>query len=179
MARRSRAPPHEARVSDANTDAERLVARLADVDALARKQSWDRERPWRASTHIWVEDGLLVVDLHDLGARAAKEAVRGALDLAHTHGLDGGAVCFVTGRGKHSRGQPVMGNLVGRRLYDAATDHPDWKVHILRAGRIALVTNPTRAPVQAQNKLGWGIRLLLLTIALAAAWVCMGMPGVD
>ena len=149
------------------------------MESVARSQRWDDERPWRASTHSWIESGLLVVDLHDLGAKGSKMLVRLAVELARDPGLEGGAICFVTGRGRHSRGKPVLGGLVGKHLLDAASDEEVWSVHPLGAGRVALVTDPDKAPARARNQLGVGFWLMVAGFVAAALWACLGTPGVD
>lgn len=148
------------------------------MEDIARSQRWDAERPWRTDTHLWIEDGLLVVDLHDLGAKGTKALLRIAVALAHKPGLDGGAICFVTGRGRRSRGKPVLGELVGRRLLSAANDVAAWSVHPLGAGRVALVTDPDKAPARARNQLGIGFWLMVVGFLAAAVWACLGTPGV-
>lgn len=149
------------------------------MEAIARAQRWDEERPWRPRTHLWLEEALLVVDLHDLGAKGSKALVAIAIALARDPGLDSGAICFVTGRGRRSRGKPVLGELVGRRLLNAAGDEEEWSVHPLGAGRVALVTDPSKAPARASNRLGLGFWFLAALMAAAALWACMGTPGVD
>ncbi len=149
------------------------------MEDIAHAQRWDEERPWRLHSHLWLEDGLLVVDLHDLGAKGSKALVRIAIATARAPGLDSGAVCFVTGRGRRSRGKPVLGQLVGKHLMDAADDEDAWSVHPLGAGRVALVTDPSKAPARASNRLGLGFWLLVAGMAAAALWACLGMPGVD
>ncbi len=164
-------------MSATGQDIEQLAAVLAPIEATARGQRWDRERPWRVETHLWVEEGLVVLDLHDLGAKGAKQAVRTVLALASDKGLASGAVAFVTGRGRRSAGNPVLKELVGRRLAAAAGDHADWSMHVVGAGRICLVTDPSKAPRKAQNSLGWGFWLLVAGLVAAAVWACMGTPG--
>lgn len=159
-------------------DLERLASVLEPIEDIARGQRWDAERPWRVKTHLWQEHGMVVIDLHDLGAKGAKKLVRAVVDVAEAHGLDGGAVAFVTGRGRHSAGNPVLKELVARRLQKMALDHGDWSVHVLGAGRVSLVTNPHKAPGRASNSLGWGFWLLLAGLAAAAVWACLGTPGV-
>ena len=159
-------------------DVERHTRVLSPIDDLARRQRWDDERPWRVATHLWVEDGLVVVDLHDLGAKSAKKLMRAVLDELQVDGMQSGALAFVTGRGRHSSGGPVLRELVGRRLHDAIQDQPAWSMHVIGAGRICLVTDAARAPRKATNSLGWGFWLLLAGLAAAAVWACLGTPGV-
>jgi hypothetical protein len=155
-------------------DAARIAGWLVDVEQTARQQRWDAERPWRTATHIWLEDLLPVVDLHDLGARPARRAAE--VVAARAAELDAGAVVFVTGRGRHSAGQPVLGEVVQAAL--AARVAADGGSFGPRgAGRIALVVDPERAPAAATGRLSLGVWLLVFSFAVAALWVCLGMPG--
>ena len=164
-------------MSDSGHDVERLSRVLTPIEALARSQRWDDERPWRVDTHLWVEDGLVVLDLHDLGAKGAKKLMRAVLDEVGKQEMTSGALAFVTGRGRHSSGGPVLRELVGRRLHDAIQDREAWSMHVIGAGRICLVTDPKRAPRKATNSLGLGFWLLLAGLAAAAVWACLGTPG--
>jgi len=158
-------------------DIEQLSEVLAPIEDVARSQRWDDERPWRVATHLWVEEGLVVIDLHDLGAKAAKKLLRAVLGQIQEAGMASGALAFVTGRGRHSSGSPVLRELVGRRLHDAIQERADWSMHVIGAGRICLVTDARRAPRKATNSLGWGFWLLVAGLAAAAIWACMGTPG--
>jgi len=164
-------------VTGAGHDVERLSRVLATIEDIARSQRWDDERPWRVDTHLWVEDGLVVLDLHDLGAKGAKKLMRAVLVEVAGEGMASGALAFVTGRGRHSSGGPVLRELVGRRLHDAIQDQEAWSMHVIGAGRICLVTDPKRASRKATNSLGWGFWLLLAGLAAAAIWACLGTPG--
>ncbi len=158
-------------------DVEQIAGLLGPIEDVARAQRWDDERPWRISTHLWVEEGLVVIDLHDLGAKGAKKLLRAVLAHVQAAGMASGALAFVTGRGRHSVGSPVLRELVGRRLHDVIEARSDWSMHVIGAGRICLVTDARRAPRRATNTLGWGFWLLVAGLAAAAIWACLGTPG--
>ena len=61
-------------------DVARLRAALRAVEAGAKTQPWDRQRPWRVATHVGWHGEVPLVDLHDLKVKHAKAAVRTALD---------------------------------------------------------------------------------------------------
>ena len=68
---------------------------------------------------------------------------------------------------------------MGSYLTDVAGDEAVWSVHPLGAGRVALVTDPDKAPARARNQLGVGFWLMVAGFVAAALWACLGMPGVD
>ncbi len=156
-------------------DVRRVRQALAPLGTAARDQRWDDARPWRARTHVWDEGGVVVVDLHDLKVALAKRAVDGVLRVADE--LEGGAVVFVTGRGRHSAGKAVLPEVVAGKLHAAAQDRPGWEARPGAAGRQLLVLDPARAPAHVGTGLAWGARLVLVALALAAAWLCAGKPG--
>ena len=155
-------------------DVERLTRVLSPIDDLARRQRWDDERPWRVATHLWVEDGLVVVDLHDLGAKSAKKLMRAVLDELQVDGMQSGALAFVTGRGRHSSGGPAarVGGAPAAchsrstRMVDAC----DW------CGADLSVTDAARSP--KGHQLPWMGVLAAGRLAAAAVWACLGTPGV-
>lgn len=159
------------------SDGTRIVAALEAVENMARSQRWDTERPWRRVTHVWTEDGIVVVDMHDLGAKVAKKAIRAVVDVARSDGLASHAVTFITGRGRHSAGSPVLRDLTVRRLQAMARDEEDWVVQMSGAGRVTLITDPSRAPSKVTRPARAGL-VILLVVAALGAWVCAGMPGV-
>lgn len=156
-----------------DADLPRLRAAVRPVEARADAQPWADERPWRAATHVWLEGGLVVVDLHDLKAGLAREAVERAAAVAG--GVTGGAVLFVVGQGRRSRGGPVLPKQVGAALRDVARAR-GWRAGPAGAGRWALVVDPARAPDHLGGRLSWGARAVLLLVAVALAWVCAGRP---
>ena len=152
------------------TDLQRLRGALGPVEALARKQPWDRERPWRASTHVWLEDGVVVVDLHDLKVKPAKAAVDAVVAAALDVAVEGGAVVFVTGRGKHSSGRAVLPEVVLRKLAAASRERLVWRAVPL-SGRVVLVTDPSRAPARYRSGLGVVFWLGVAGFVALAVWL--------
>ena len=155
-------------------DAARIASWLVDVEQTARKQRWDSERPWRTRTHVWLEDRLPVVDLHDLGASPARRAAE--VVGARAAELDAGAVVFITGRGKRSAGLPVLGEVVSAALA-ARVAADGGRFGPKGPGRLVLIVDEARAPRAATGKLSLGVWLLLFSFGVAALWVCSGMPG--
>ncbi|MFH1466285.1 MAG: hypothetical protein ABIO70_18015 [Pseudomonadota bacterium] len=162
--------------ADPAQDLPRLRAALAPLEAEAAALPWARERPWRVATHCRVEAELLHLDLHDLNARAAREALRIVEDIGPT--LESGAVRVVTGVGRHSLGPGVMGDLARRELSAQCTRH-GWSYHPAGAGALVLVIDPMRAPGRAFSSLGpvfWA-GVILALLALALAWPVVGIPA--
>lgn len=143
-------------------DLARLREALADIEVEARDLRWADQRPWRTATHVSQVGDLPEIDLHDLNARLAREAVRRAAAVEPV------AVRFVTGRGRHSVGPGgVLGGVVRAELKKQCADRP-WQFRPAGAARWLLVTDPERAPAEATGDLGWGFKLLMLAFALAA-----------
>jgi hypothetical protein len=153
----------------------RARSTLSGLSRAAQQQDWDAERPWRARTHVWEEDGVLVVDLHDLKLRLAKKAVD--LVVAAAPELGHGAVIFVTGRGRHSVGKAVLPEAIASKLQAVVAEHPGWQTRPGPAGRLVLVIDPALAPRHLQGGMSWLAAAVLLAVALAAAWLCAGKPG--
>ena len=109
-------------MSSTGSDYTRIVAALDEVEASARGQKWDGERPWRRSTHVWVDYGVVLIDMHDLSAKVAKKAIQAVTAVAREDGLEAHAVVFITGRGRHSASGPVLRDLTVRRLQAMAED---------------------------------------------------------
>lgn len=156
-------------------DAARIRAWLEDVEASAQKQRWDDERPWRADSHVWEEGGLPVVDLHDLGAAIARRAAE--VVAARADEIEAGAVLFIVGKGKHSKGKAVLGEVV-REVLAARCRADGWRWAPAAAGRLALIVDERRAPPAATGRLGLGLWLLIFTLLSLAVWACLGLPGV-
>jgi hypothetical protein len=146
-----------------------LAKRLAHVQESATQLPWAHERPWRVDTHLWTEDGVPTIDLHDLGTSLARKTVDEVAEAGDA--LATGAVRFITGRGRHSIGRAVLPDVVASALEHHASEH-GWQVRGGRPGTIVLVTDPARAPNIATGGLGPGFYLIAIAMAAAATWAC-------
>jgi hypothetical protein len=163
------------RVDDGRSDIERLYTRLGEIEQAAQGQEWDKERPWRRSTHLWEEDGLPILDLHDLGSKLARRAVE--ISAGEARDLRAAAVGYITGQGKHSKGMPVLGKVVT----DAVTARiraDGGRLRPLGPGRLVYIQDPARAPRRATGQLGLGSWLIIAMILALLLWVCSGTPGI-
>lgn len=117
---------------------------LGAVQKAATDQPWSKERPWRTSTHVGEEHGVVVVDLHDLKAALAKRAVKLCLDATPPKA---GALVFVHGQGRRSRAPGgVLRGIVVDVVGQAARKQPGWAVRPGRPGRSVWVTDRKKAP---------------------------------
>lgn len=140
---------------------------LAPVERAAREQPWANERPWRVDTHVGWEGKLPVVDLHDLKAALAREAVRAVLTRPPT----GGAVVFVHGRGRHTLGAgSVLRDVVGKELRHACAQVDGWSFRPAGAARWVWISDWERAPGAVTGGSARWTWLLLMLAALLVAW---------
>jgi hypothetical protein len=145
-------------------DVERYRGLLRAIEDEAREQSWARERPWRADSHVAAEGGVVVVDLHDLRAGLARRAVREVLQ----HPSDTGAVVFVHGRERHTLGPTnVLRKVVTKELRRACLEQSAWSYRPLGPARVAWISDRDRAPRAVTGGGGWGLWILLLLLLLA------------
>lgn len=146
-------------------DLQRYQAALRPLQADARKQPWAKERPWRTRSHVACEGGLVVVDLHDLKAKLARRAVAAVLEAGPP---EAGALLFVVGQGRHSRGAGgVLGKVVTKELGKHCVSRPGWSVRLVGPARVAWITDRRRAPGSVTGGAGWGLNLLLFLLFFA------------
>ena len=162
-------------MADDKSDDRRIRKRMDSIEREARSLRWAAERPWKRESHIWIEDGLPVVDLHDLNVKLARGAVRATVEIASE--LQCGAVCFITGRGRHSMGPPALRGMVASELRHACQESPAWSQRAGHAGRWMLITDPARAPRVATGQLGPAFWTMLILFACLAFWALVGLPG--
>ena len=162
---------HDSRDDDATVLRDQLVS----VEESASGLRWAAERPWKTRSHVWIEDGLPVVDLHDLNVRLARKAVRATIEVAAD--LHCGAVCFVTGRGRHSMGPPALRGMVASELRHACEEDSNWSQRAGHAGRWMLITDPDRAPGVATGQLGPAFWTLVILFLCLAFWALVGLPS--
>lgn len=134
---------------------------LRPIEHEAKVQPWADKRPWRVTTHTVVEGGVVVVDLHDLGAGLAKAAVRAVLDAEPP---EAGAVVFVHGVGRHSTGPAVLHKVVRQALGEAGA-----KMRAVGNARMAWIADPGRAPGWVTGAWGWGTWAWMAALGLAVA----------
>jgi hypothetical protein len=147
----------------------RLRQALRPLEAEARQQRWDRERPWRVASHVRAEGGVPLIDLHDLKTAHAKTAVRAVIELELP------AVVFVTGRGRHSlASHSAVKQATHGLLRKACTERPQARYRIVSPGRVAYIADPSRAPAQL---VGGGGGWLWLWFALLALALVVGLWG--
>lgn len=135
------------------SDVARLREALAGIEDDARSLQWNAERPWQPDTHVWEEGYVAVVDLHDLSIKLALEAVEQAAEVE----LGGGAVHFVTGRGRHSiDGRSRLREAVVEALLELSDAH-HWGIREPQPGRVTLIKNADMAPTSATGGLDWWV----------------------
>jgi hypothetical protein len=157
------------KTDDSKAELRTIATALAAVEKGAKGLPWAKERPWLVSSHLWVEAEVPTIDLHDLGPSLAEKTVDIVAGLAPE--LTGGAVRFITGRGRHSVGPAVLPRVVGAALHHHATEQ-GWRVRGGRPGTLLLITDPNAAPNIASGGLGLGFWLMAIAMAVAAVWAC-------
>ena len=158
-----------------SNDATLIRGKLEEVEQSSTTLKWASERPWNRQSHVWLESGLPVVDLHDLNMRLARKAVRATLEVADE--LRCGAVCFVTGRGRHSMGPPALKGMVAAELRRACEENPEWSQRAGHAGRWMWIIDPKRAPRVATGQLGPAFWIGILLFIALSIWALLGFPG--
>ena len=144
-------------MNEASPDIHHLFSILQNVEEKSKILKWAKTRPWRRSTHLWYESELLVIDLHDLNTKLAKETVLKCLDTLDQ--FETGALCFVTGMGKNSPGNFAKNRkMVLNLLTKKSRKNESWDIHSPGMGRITLVFNQERAPRSATGQLAPGLK---------------------
>mgnify|MGYP002814684389 CR=1 FL=1 len=168
--------PREGLMPDESTDLVAVQAALAPIESGSQTLRWAAERPWRTQTHVWTDHGIVTIDLHDLNASWAKKVVDRVAEIAER--LDAGGVVFVTGRGRHSIGVPVLRQVVGGRLVRFERKR-GWRQRDIGSGRMLLVVNEERIPKRYREGTPLWIAGFFVAFVAAAAWslpVEVGVP---
>ena len=153
-------------------DVDRYREILRSTERDSRRLAWAAERPWNAQERVTWENGLPVIDLHDLGTAEGAATVRRVVDAPPACG----AVVFVYGRGRSTRtaGTPLR-SAVHRELDRACERHPGWAIRLHGLARAVLVTDPSVAPPSASGDwspwlwIGWGLLVLAFLLAILHA----------
>ncbi|MFT5683690.1 MAG: hypothetical protein ACI8RZ_004622 [Myxococcota bacterium] len=142
---------------DPSGDVRRIQHALNRIERDAKKLPWSKERPWKTDTHVWAEDGLPVVDLHDLSVSLGRKVTDRVIKLT----IGTGAVSFITGQGNHSVGPAQLKGAVSSILMKAVDNHDGWSFRPDGPGRYVLITDPSKAPRVAQTSLPVGFWILV------------------
>jgi hypothetical protein len=136
----------------------RLRDELWDIPKKAKNLPWALQSPWSFKTHMWMDDdGVLIVDLHDLSVPLARQVVTKTLKSIDVTSLS--AVCLITGQGKNSSNGPkILPATI--EIARNQSDKRGWDVH-MQPGRVYVVLDPSHAPKSVTNELSklmmWGI----------------------
>jgi hypothetical protein len=162
-------------MSDISADLKHIYSILKRVEEKSKTLRWAKDRPWKRSTHIWYEGALLVIDLHDLNTKLAKESIEHCLDTIKK--FETGALCFVTGIGKNSAGNLAKNReMVCKLLSKRAKKNEEWEVHSHGMGRTVLIFNKEKAPSSATGRISTelkvGMVLFLFLLVLSSLHNC-------
>ena len=149
------------------TDLHVIRTALGFVDEMASHLRWAKERPWTVQSHVHVENGVVIIDLHDLNAALTKKVLAAVTERAAE--LDNGGLIFITGRGRHSVGLPVLNQIVLGTLVRYEHQY-GWRQRDLGAGRLLLVVDEDRIPKHYQGHTPLWIPLFFLIFAVALVW---------
>ena len=149
------------------TDTERVQQALHDVVNLAETLPWSKERPWTLNTHVFSENGVVVIDLHDLNAALSKQVLHGVSEIALD--LQGGGAIFITGRGRHSVGLPVLRRIVLGTLVRYERER-GWRQRDLGAGRVLMVVNEDRIPARYRGHVPLWVPAFFMVFSVALVW---------
>ena len=130
--------PQGAKMPDQSSDLQSIRQSLVAVEYKAQSLHWAAERPWTAQTHVWVDGGVVTIDLHDLNAALTKAVLRSVVECVPD--LASGGLLFVTGRGRHSIGVPVLRQVMVGGLGRLERDR-GWRYRDVGSGRVLLVVD--------------------------------------
>lgn len=147
-------------------DVTTLRRKLSGIESAAKDLRWADKRPWKVKTHVFWESEVPTIDGHDLNAKLMKRTL--SLVVDHADSLDTGAIRIITGRGTHSVGKGVLGEIVKGTLAPRAADR-GWRLRPNGPGAYALIVDTKRAPSSVTGDSNLVLWLLLLTFSAAAA----------
>jgi len=154
-------------VSTDTDDLTRVREALVAVEVDARDLRWANERPWHTKSHVWDDDGMITVDLHDLNAALTKSVVGVIAGFASD--LQSGGIIFVTGQGRHSIGLPVLRQVVLGSLVRLERAH-GWRQRDIGPGRVLLVVNEDRVPSRYREGTPLWVMVFFVVFLLALGW---------
>ena len=154
-------------MSTGTNDLARVRKALVSVERDAQDLRWADERPWHCESHVWDDDGMITVDLHDLNAALTKSLV--AVLAGFVLDLHSGGIIFITGQGRHSVGLPVLRQVVVGALVRLERSH-GWRQRDIGPGRVLLVVNEARVPARYREGTPLWVMLFFVAFLLALGW---------
>ena len=154
-------------MSTGTNDLLRVREALVSVERDAQGLRWAAERPWRCESHVWDDDGMITIDLHDLNAALTKSVV--AVLAGFVLDLQSGGIIFITGQGRHSVGLPVLRQVVVGALVRLERSH-GWRQRDIGPGRVLLVVNEARVPARYLEGTPLWVMLFFVAFLLALGW---------
>lgn len=148
-----------------------IRSQLGRVERDARRLMWAKERPWKVGSHVWGEDFMPVVDLHDLSVNLGKKTVDRITNAAPN--LKSGAVSFITGQGKNAIGPGQMKPAIASALRSACERNPRWSFRPDGPGRYVLILDPDKAAPQALSSLPQGFWILIVLFGAALVFAVL------
>lgn len=144
---------------------EKAQDELWEIPREAKSLPWADKRAWAFKTHLWFENDMLVVDLHDLNVKLARKVIKKIIRKAEK--WDVGCVCFVTGVGKHSDDKAKIRPMAIGLLQDISSDK-GWRLLSGTQGRLSVILDEERAPQEVTAKLSktmmFGVYIFLALI---------------
>ena len=148
----------------------RLRAAVSAQAAAAASLPWAATRRWRPETHLAINDGQPVVDLHDLSVALGVEVVERLITASAAEGF--GSMLLITGRGKHNADQrSPLREAVIAAVDELRKERPGLTLRAAGPGRIVLVWDSARAADMAVGRLGWAFWAGVLAFVLLATVV--------
>ena len=129
---------------------DKMKDELWDMERKAAALPWANLRKWTFATHVWEEQEMLVVDLHDLNVKLAKQVLKKTCQLASQ--MDYGCICFVTGQGNKSEGKPKI-RPMAIEIVGEISEKKGWRISSGTQGRLSIILDEDRAPASVTSKL--------------------------
>jgi hypothetical protein len=128
----------------------KLKDELWDIEDKASRLPWANLRCWKFDTHLWVEQSMLVIDLHELNVKLAKQVIKKTSQIATS--MEYACICFVTGQGNKSQGKAKIRPMAIEVVGEVALKK-GWKLTSGTQGRLTIILDEERAPAVVTSKL--------------------------
>ena len=132
------------------TSTSKLRDELWDMEEKASRLPWANVRQWKFQTHMWEEGSMLVLDLHDLNVKLAKEVIKKTCQIASS--MEYACICFVTGQGNKSEDKAKIRPMAIEVLGEIS-QRKGWRISSGTQGRVTIILDEDNAPPVVTNKL--------------------------